>query len=313
MFTGFTPGEEVAVTVFSEPVDIAGIVATAGGVVAITFPIGEALFPGTHTVQAIGRQSGLDRAGHVHRRARPGRRLVGVVECPQLDRASPAHRRARRRSRGHRRARPYHRSHRRRLPDRPRRWTPPTPGGNLWWLWVTLALLVVAVGVVAGGATSRRRAQRWNRSGWTASSSSPRWPTASADLGRRHRGAVHLADRAHAATSHTTPASPTVCCPAGEGDGPALYSGQGGDSGPAGEEPPTRWIDPADRGGDPPTTAIRPGAGDTPADPAGAADPAPPPSTQRFDPPADDPTAPRTEQWSPFGNDEPGGEPPPRR
>ncbi len=59
VFAGFTPGEEVAVTVFSEPVTIDGIVASAGGVVAITFPIGEALVPGTHTVQAIGGESGL--------------------------------------------------------------------------------------------------------------------------------------------------------------------------------------------------------------------------------------------------------------
>ncbi|MEP6981954.1 MAG: hypothetical protein ABJA16_14400, partial [Nakamurella sp.] len=59
VFTGFTPAEEVEVTVFSEPVTINGIVATAGGVVAITFPISDALVPGVHTVQAVGRQSGL--------------------------------------------------------------------------------------------------------------------------------------------------------------------------------------------------------------------------------------------------------------
>ncbi|MEO5833703.1 MAG: hypothetical protein ABIR83_10075, partial [Nakamurella sp.] len=126
-----------------------------------------------------------------------------------------------------------------------------------------------------------------------------------------------------------------------QGDGPSLYSGQGLDDGPtARQEPPTTWIDPQGRSSDLPTTAIQPdqdGFAPTPpaatppvsvppvseppssappsSAPPASAPPAEPPPTQRFDPNSSDPdpAAPRTEQWSPFGDEDEGGEGPPRR
>jgi hypothetical protein len=320
VFTGFTPDEEVGVTVFSEPVAVDGVVASPGGVVAITFPIGEALVPGTHTVQAIGRQSGIVGLASFTVVPAPvtssassessspssesSSSAPSTSEAPTSDVSSSA-------------------AVTTGVSTTSGEVTPATPsdsGGSLWWLWVTLALLVVAVAVAVAVTASRRRAQqleqeRLDREQELAGMAATDPPTWAGGTGAPY-------------TSPAPPTGPTGYQPydqgqsygllsGREGDGPSLYSGQGVGDGPERYEPPTRWISPEERSGDLPTTAIRPGAGGTP--PAGSTPPDPP-ATQRFDPtentaadPAD-PAAPRTEQWSPFGDeDEPGGEPPRRR
>lgn len=58
VFTGFTPGEKVSVTVYSDPVTLKSVTADPGGNVRISFKVPAKLAPGEHILQAIGSQSG---------------------------------------------------------------------------------------------------------------------------------------------------------------------------------------------------------------------------------------------------------------
>ena len=316
VFSGFTPDEPVAVTVFSEPQTIDGVTASPGGVVAITFPVGEALVPGVHTVQAIGQQSGVIGIAN-----------FTVVEAPvtttsTTESSSSASETS---SAAVTTAAPTSETTSSAAVTTSEETTtgevtpvqPSGSGGSLWWLWVTLVLLVVAIAVAVAVTASRRRAQqleqeRLDREQELADLAAATPPTWAGGTG----------------APYTSPADRPDYRPYGpdqsygllsgrQGDGPALYSGQG--LGDDRDEPPTRWIDTDDRSADLPTTAIRPdGAGRT--TPPGGTGPVEPPATRAFDPStagagdADGPDAPRTEQWSPFGDEDEGdGEPPRRR
>ena len=58
VFTGFTPGEGVAVTLFSDPISLPPATADNTGTVRIEFAVPANLSPGVHILQAIGAQSG---------------------------------------------------------------------------------------------------------------------------------------------------------------------------------------------------------------------------------------------------------------
>lgn len=343
VFTGFTPAEEVAVTVFSEPVTINGIVATAGGVVAITFPIGDALVPGVHTVQAVGRQSGLIGlatftvvAAPVTSAASPSSSVASSSSIPSSSAESSAPSSAAAPSTTASAPVVTTAASTTSEPVTPA--TPTTSSTNLWWLWVTLALLVVAAGVGVAVVASRRRAQllEQERLDRAAALAAADREEAAADAAAAAAAGAAGAWPAGTDAPYTSPADRSGYQPydpgrsydgllsGRQGDGPSLYSGQGLDDGPtARQEPPTTWIDPEGRSSDLPTTAIRPDqagsaptpASTPPAEPPASAPPAEPPPTQRFDPNSSDPdsAAPRTEQWSPFGDEDEGGEGPPRR
>jgi hypothetical protein len=57
VFSGFTPGEVVDAALYSEPIPLPPVQADRTGTVTIEFTVPEDLPPGTHLVQAIGRQS----------------------------------------------------------------------------------------------------------------------------------------------------------------------------------------------------------------------------------------------------------------
>lgn len=231
VFTGFTADEDVAVTVFSEPVTVPGIKASPGGVVAITFAITDVLVPGAHTVQAIGSQSG-----------RIGLASFTVVPVPVTSQ-SPVSSSAESSV-----------SVSAATSDSAPASAPPTAattgvtaatssadvvavtpadsGRNLWWLWVTLILLVVVAGIIAAVAMSRRRAQLLEQE-------------------RLDREQFLAAAEAAAAEPVRPPTPPRGYEPGDpgqsygllsgrQGDGPALYSGQG-------EPPTTRYEPPTQR------------------------------------------------------------------
>ncbi len=316
VFSGFTPGEDVAVTVFSEPVGIEGIVATAGGVVAITFPIAEAQAPGVHTVQAIGAQSGLIGLATFTVVAAPvtSASVESSASAPSSEntaQSSPS-------AAPVTEAGPATTA----LATTSFAAAPATSTGSgtsLWWLWLLLALLVVAVAVAVAVVSARRRAQLLEQQEWdreqelAAAASAPAgWPAATAP-------------RAAVADPQSPPDSPyddgrsyDGLLSGRQGDGPDLYSGQGVAAEP---EPPTRWDGP-DEAGDLPTSVI----------PAVGADGPVEPTTRRLNPsgtsvdpdgslpdpdgtlPDPDGSAPRTQQWSPFPPDDVDGEDlPPRR
>jgi heme exporter protein D len=312
VFSGFTPGEEVEVTVFSEPVNIDGVVATAGGVVAITFPITEALVPGVHTVQAIGSESGVIGLG-----------TFTVVPAPVTTSASPESSTSA--STGS--SAPATTSSEPATTQSTTAAATTTPsttseaatpaepadsGGSLAWLWVAIALLVVAIAVAVAVTTSRRRAQQLEQDRLDqeaelvglAAAQPPVWPTGT--------GAPYTSPTQQGGYEPHDPGQSYGLLSGREGDGPALYSGQGAGQGPTERyEPPTRWVGPDEGAGDLPTTAIRPdqSGGSTPVPPPVAE----PPGTQRFDP-SNETQPPRTQQWAPFANEEEGdGEPPRRR
>ncbi len=58
VFTGFTPGEKVSVTLYSDPVKLRTVKADPGGNVRISFKVPKKLPPGQHILQAIGSTSG---------------------------------------------------------------------------------------------------------------------------------------------------------------------------------------------------------------------------------------------------------------
>lgn len=343
VFTGFTPQEEVAVTVFSEPVTIDGVVATAGGVVAITFPISDALVPGVHTVQAIGRQSGLIGLATFTVVAAPVTSASSespsesssvASSTPESSAPSSASEPATSASA------PVVTTAESTTSEPVVPVTPSDSGTNLWWLWVTLALLVVAVAVGVAVVASRRRAQlleqeRLDREAElaaaaaadesaAAAAAAAAWPTGT--------GAPYTSPADRPGYQPYDPGRSYDGLLSGrQGEGPALYSGQGLGTGPTGRpEPPTTWIAPGEQSSDLPTTAIRAGrnasastAPTSPVVPVEPGVPAEPPATQRFDPNAPDPDAagsdgpsgqnPRTEQWSPFGDEDEGDAEPPRR
>ncbi|WP_157970698.1 hypothetical protein [Nakamurella deserti] len=313
VFTGFAPDEEVGVTVFSEPVNVDGVVASPAGVVAITFPVSEALVPGTHTVQAIGRQSGVIGIASFAVVAPPVTSSASVetsTSAPTTEASSAPVTTA--------------------APTTTESSTgaavttgeatttgsaapaePVDPGRNLWWVWVTLALLVVAAAVAVAVTASRRRAQQLeqeqlDREAELAAMADTHPPTWAGGT-----GAPYTSPPPRPGYEPYDPGQSYGLLSGRDGDGPALYSGQGlGGQASRDDEPPTRWIDPDDRSADLPTTAIRPerpDAGSTPAAPST------PPATERAAPDGDDPDAPRTQQWSPFGDEDEGGGEPPRR
>lgn len=57
VFSGFTPGEGVAVTLFSDPISLPSVTADNTGTVRIEFVVPTTLSPGVHLLQAIGAQS----------------------------------------------------------------------------------------------------------------------------------------------------------------------------------------------------------------------------------------------------------------
>jgi hypothetical protein len=56
--SGFRPGEQVAATLHSTPVDLGTYTASASGIVAFTFTVPATLEPGNHTVTLLGLTSG---------------------------------------------------------------------------------------------------------------------------------------------------------------------------------------------------------------------------------------------------------------
>ena len=57
LFAGFTPGEKVGVTLFSEPIKLPDVTADSRGLVKITFKVPANLPAGTHLLQAVGSKS----------------------------------------------------------------------------------------------------------------------------------------------------------------------------------------------------------------------------------------------------------------
>ena len=151
VFTGFTPGEGVAVTLFSDPISLPPVTADNSGTVRVEFAVPADLPPGVHILQAIGAQSRRvgDRAvrrdrGHHECVQHPttsspraheflaefdGVDQFGVVERGDHHLESQSDRHARRPRRSPRPAAP--------------------PRNNLLWLWITLGV-VVLVGAAAG-------------------------------------------------------------------------------------------------------------------------------------------------------------------
>jgi hypothetical protein len=57
VFTGFKPGESVAVTLFSDPISLPAAKADSAGTVRVEFDVPAGLTPGVHVLQAIGAES----------------------------------------------------------------------------------------------------------------------------------------------------------------------------------------------------------------------------------------------------------------
>jgi hypothetical protein len=311
VFTGFAPDEEVGVTVFSEPVNIDGVVASPAGVVAITFPVTEALVPGTHTVQAIGRRSGVIGIASFTVVAAPVTTSAPVessTSAPTTEASSAPVTTAAPTSEPSTSAAVTTGEATTTGEAAPAE--PAESGQSLWWVWVTLALLVVAVAVAVAVTASRRRAQQLEQEQLDREQELAAMAAANPPTWAGGTGAPYSSPAARPGYEPYDPGQSYGLLSGREGDGPALYSGQGlGGQAARDDEPPTRWIDPDDRSADLPTTAIRPDSGGTPPPAA----PSTPPATQRFDPSRDDADAPRTEQWSPFGDEDEGGGEPPRR
>ena len=284
VFTGYSPGEDVVVTVFSDSFDVPGIKATNGGVVTIVFQVPDALLVGQHTVQAIGAVSHLvgvanfavvapvvpsssapssdssvssSASESATSTAPTATSSAEVSSVPATTTSASA-------------AAPV---------------TPASSGSNLWWLWATLALLVVVAGITAAVVLQRRKAQELEQERLDRERELP--AVAAANPAPR----VFPPDQPWTG-SYNDPSQSHGLLSGHQGDGPALYSGQG--SYPPSQPVPPRY--------EPPTTRI-------PTPPPVQPDP---PTTAI--PPVEAP--PNTERWSPFGeddDDDQAGPPPPRR
>lgn len=304
VFTGYIPGEDVAVTIFSEPIDVPGIKASGGGIVTITFQIPTTLLAGQHTVQAIGAQSGLvglasfaivDPVVTLSSQS-SGSGSASSAESSASSTSAPESTTS---------AAPSTTVLTTSDTAAVAPITPASSGRNLWWLWVTLALLLVAAGITTAVMMSRRRAQeleqeRLDRNQQLAEASDLLLPPPPTPAPPR----VYPPDQPWQPGAYNDPSQSHGLLSGHQGDGPALYSGQGnypgGQPAPRGVEPATSRIP------TPPTTRIPPPPVTGPAGPSDVDQP-----TRAFrpnfdtDPPGDSSAdTPRTEQWSPFDDDD---------
>lgn len=320
LFAGFRPGEPVDVTVFSTPLTLPPVTADSDGIVTIDFVVPPDLVPGTHQVQAIGRESrttGLARfevtpapvvsssvppstppPTSTPASSTPETSVTAASSTPVTSTVlSPL-------------AGP----------------TPSAPGPVIAapsssrpvWPWVVLGLVVllVVVSLIVGLVTlSRRRAQ-------LAAENAERDRALADAAAQEQQRTVQAASRADADP-------PTVVLPGGppgvrdptdppdsyvppgyEPNQHGLLSGQGDEPAPPASDPdPATQIlptEPREPGG-PATHAWSPGddTGFGPAPTGGSSPVAPPTGT---DPDGPDSTGPATQTWSLFDDDD---EPPP--
>ena len=295
VFAGFAAGEEVAVTVFSEPVELPPVLAGPSGIVTITFVVTEQMTPGQHSVQAIGRQSGtVGVANFVVLEPPPPSTSESVASsAPSTAESTSAV------------ATSTETTSAETTTSEVVAPTQPAQGNPLWWLWAALAVIVLIGGLTLAVALSRRRAQqleqeRVAREEQLAAASGGVEPSGGVGPGPYASGGFVPPGAGAAAGDYPGSADHPAFRPGQErgllsghtGEGPALYSGQGGPTG-AGQHYPTpgpRRLgpDPAE----PPTDQIPTG------DPGG-------PSTEVWSPgPAEDAGGPATQQWSPWSADE---------
>ncbi len=266
VFAGFTPGEAVDVKVFSDPITIPGISASSAGIVTISFRVSSDLFLGQHTVQAIGAQSRTVGLANFTVVAPPPVSTSAATSTPATTPSSAPETTS---SAALTTATATTATATASSAAAPV--TSPDSGGSLWWLWVTLGLLLIVGAVTGLIALSRRRAalleqENENRDDQLAAAMEPSaqvWPPDQPWQTGSHR--LQDPDQAGGLLSGRTP-----------DDGPALYSGQGGRQVPGDPvaDAPTQWI---------PIPPVEPGTPDQP--------------TQAPDP------GPGTAQWSPFDTD----------
>jgi hypothetical protein len=153
VFSGFTPDEAVTVTLFSDPVNLPGVNATASGVVTVSFRVTDTIVPGQHVLQAVGSQSNRFGIAYFEVLAPP----VTTPSTPTTTSSAPT------------------------TTSTPTTTTSATPtstttetatattssatvvvvipansGRNLWWLWIAL-IAVLLVGAVTGVVIMSRR------------------------------------------------------------------------------------------------------------------------------------------------------------
>lgn len=297
VFTGFIPGEGVAVTLFSDPISLPAVTADGAGTVRIEFTLPADLSPGLHILQAVGAQSRRVGIAQFTVTAATTESSTPATSATSATSSSPSPTTSSQTSSEEATtssetssAEPTTSLSVSSPTATPTVATTTAAGGepssnNLLWLWITLGVVVV-VGAVAGIVAmirSRRDddddlpplvaadAPQPPSPGWSAGEMSPPGPTYLTEPGGSMQDYGLLS-----------------------GVEPELLSGRGGPDaateliGPRGLDQPTQYIPPAGVGERPPFAAGPAGPGGPGGSPTMGPDPASPPSA-----------GPATESWTP--------------
>ena len=155
VFSGFTPDEAVSVTLFSDPISLPGVTATAGGVVTVSFRITADMIPGEHVLQAVGSQSNRFGIAYFEVLAPPPPTTSTPIPTSTVasatSTAATTTTTATPTTTATETATPTTTSSAPVVPV-----LPGDSGRNLWWLWLAL-IAVVVVGAVTGVAVLHRR------------------------------------------------------------------------------------------------------------------------------------------------------------
>ena len=155
VFSGFTPDEAVSVTLFSDPISLPGVTATAGGVVTVSFRITADMIPGEHVLQAVGSQSNRFGIAYFEVLAPPPPTTSTPIPTSTVasatSTAATTTTTATPTTTATATATPTTTSSAPVVPV-----LPGDSGRNLWWLWLAL-IAVVVVGAVTGVAVLHRR------------------------------------------------------------------------------------------------------------------------------------------------------------